>query len=468
MRVDSSGEVWDVVIVGCGAAGLSAGVTLVEQAVSGAPRRVCMLERTGPEQRGGSTAWTTSQFRLDGFLLHASVLANVIEHAGERANVEYLKVFHEQVPETLDFLRRHGVRLGRAASPFAISFGPSTYVEGGGRALVDRLGEAYENGGGVTFYDTTALRLSTGPDGLVDGVVVSTGGRIQTIPARRVVLASGGFEGNPAMLTQYVGLGAGTLKPVSPGSLANRGEGIRMAMEVGADTAGEFDNFHGEPVDPRSDNWEAVVGSYIFSILVNGQGQRFIDEASDTLDNTFDRIAVEIFRNQGQRAFALFDGRMRSTNPAGPMASTSEQHPIKADTIAELATKLGIDPARLEATVDDYNAAVQDGPYDPSRLDGKGTRGLEPPKSNWALPIDTPPFEAIPVTCNICFTFGGLRTDGRARVLDPEARPIPNLYAAGEMVGIYYGMYNGGHSVLRSLTFGRLAGEDIAAGLVSV
>ncbi len=240
-----------------------------------------------------------------------------------------------------------------------------------------------------------------------------------------------------------------------------------MAVEVGADTCGEFDNFHGEPVDPRSANWEAVVNGYAFAILVNGRGERFVDEGYTTVDISFDRIAVEIFRNQDNKAFVIFDARLRATNPAAIAACNTEQHPFKADTVRELAGLLGLDPDRLEATVEEFNAAVRDEvDYDGTRLDGKGTVGLEPPKSNWALPIDTAPFEAFPVTCNICFTFGGVRTDGHARVLDPEGRAIPNLYAAGEMVGLYYGAYNGGHSVLRSLTFGRLAGADAAGALL--
>jgi tricarballylate dehydrogenase len=112
--------------------------------------------------------------------------------------------------------------------------------------------------------------------------------------------------------------------------------------------------------------------------------------------------------------------------------------------------------------VAEYNAAaVQEGPYDPMKLDGKRTVRIEPPKSNWALPIDTPPYEAQPVVCHICFTFGGLRSDGWGRVLDDAGRPKPNLYVAGELAGLYYGLYNGGHLVLRALTFGRRAAEHI-------
>jgi tricarballylate dehydrogenase len=460
----------DVVIVGCGAAGLSAAVQLVEGGrARGSDLRVCVLERAPEERRGGSTAWTTAQFRLDSeYQLHPSVIANVTAHAGRLTDHAYLQALQEQTPETLNFLRRHGVRLSRHTAPFAVSFGPSTHVEGGGRAIIENLAFAFEAAGGQIMYETTALRLVVGERGLVEGVEVrDKDGLIQPLLAHRVILACGGFEGNPEMMTRYLGRRASTMNPVSPGSRSNRGDGIRMAMDVGADSAGEFDNFHGEPVDPRSKNMEAVMGGYLFSILVNRRGERFVDEASDTLDNSFDRIAVEIFRNQDQEAFAIFDRRVRETNPGGVMAFNTEQHSVRAGSIAELAVALGIDADRLSQTVAEYNDAVQDGDYDPMRLDGKGTVGLDPPKSNWALPIDTAPFEAYPVTCNICFTFGGVRTDQWARVLDTERRPISHLYAAGEMTGLYYGMYNGGHSVLRSLTFGRRAAEHILDDLIA-
>jgi tricarballylate dehydrogenase len=114
-------------------------------------------------------------------------------------------------------------------------------------------------------------------------------------------------------------------------------------------------------------------------------------------------------------------------------------------------------------TIDAYNAAVQPGEFNPAVLDGKGTRDLVPPKSNWALALDAPPFVGYAVTCGITFTFGGLRVTTRAEVLDTDDRPIPGLHAAGELVGgLFYENYPGGTGLMAGAVFGRLAGEQAA------
>ena len=134
----------------------------------------------------------------------------------------------------------------------------------------------------------------------------------------------------------------------------------------------------------------------------------------------------------------------------------------EAGTIEELAKKLEIDPQGLVRTVDAFNRAVEPGEFNPAVLDGKGTRGIVPPKSNWALPLDAPPFVGYAVTCGITFTFGGLRVTPRAEVL-AEDRPIPGLHAAGELVGgLFYENYPGGTGLMAGAVFGRLAGEQAA------
>src|SRR5207248_10613342 len=129
----------------------------------------------------------------------------------------------------------------------------------------------------------------------------------------------------------------------------------------------------------------------------------------------------------------------------------------------------GIDREGLQRTVDAFNAAVQPGDFDPSRLDGKPTVGITPPKSNWALPLDTPPFAGFAVTCGITFTFGGLRIDRDAHVLDAEDRPMPGLYAAGELVGgLFYFNYAGGSGLMAGAVFGKIAGESAARDLIQL
>jgi tricarballylate dehydrogenase len=145
----------------------------------------------------------------------------------------------------------------------------------------------------------------------------------------------------------------------------------------------------------------------------------------------------------------------------------SDQPPITAATLAELAGKLGIDDRELVATVAAYNTACPQGTFKPLETDGLATApGTLPPKSHWARPIERPPFLAFPIICGNCFTFGGLKVDTNSRVIDADGAAIPGLYAAGETIGLYYGAYAGATSVLRGAVFGRIAGAH-AAGLAA-
>jgi tricarballylate dehydrogenase len=275
------------------------------------------------------------------------------------------------------------------------------------------------------------------------------------------VLACGGFEGNPDLLARHLGDRGRELPLVAPTLANNRGDGLGMALGAGGTTAGQFDMFHGEPADPRSKKPDAVVYAYPYGIVVNRHARRFYDEGRDSFDSTFEDFSFEIWRNQEQQAFFIGDRTTMAIEHIDKII-LSDQPPVKADSIGELARALGLDPAALERTVSGFNAAVGPGRFNAHARDGKSTVGLHPPKSNWAFKLDSPPFVAWPLTCAITFTFGGVRTDSHARVLTAEGAPIPGLYAAGEVTGLYYRSYPAGTSVLRALTFGRIAGAEAA------
>jgi len=286
-------------------------------------------------------------------------------------------------------------------------------------------------------------------------------GTTSTLRARSVVIACGGFEGNPEMLTRYLGPRACDLPVIAPTLINNTGDGIRMALELGAACAGQFDMFHGEPVDARSRKPDAVVYAYPYGIVVNGRAERFYDEGKDSFDSTFEEIAFEIWRNQQQRAFFIGDQTTLGIEHVQNIILT-DQPPVSAPTLAELAGQLGLPPRALERTVAEYNAAMGPGQFNAHVRDGRAAR-LTPPKSNWAFPLQSPPYIGYPLTCAITFTFGGVRTDSLARVITPTGAPVPGLYAAGEVTGLYYHQYPAGTSVLRAATFGRLAGAHAAA-----
>jgi tricarballylate dehydrogenase len=463
---------YDLVVVGCGAAGLSAAVSYSAAArKQGRAARIAVLECASREERGGATRWTSSWFRITADRrLDPAFIGTMERVSNGLADLDYCRTLESEVTATLSFLEENGVELIYFQQPF-----PNRNTGGGlgmpargGVGLVDGLAAVVDRTPGAEIlYATEAVRLSASDDGRVDGVIVrGRDGLLRKLAARAVVIAAGGFEGNAEMLTRYLGERACDLPLIAPTIRNNRGDGLRMAMELGADTAGQFDMFHGEPVDVRSKKPDAVVYAFPYGIVVNQHAQRFFDEGKDSFDSTFEEIAFEIWRNQGQKAFFIGDQTTLGIEHVDKIILT-DQPPITAATLAELAARLGLDPAALERTVAAYNAAIDPGTFNPHIRDGRSARGIHPPKSNWAFPLESPPFIAYPLTCAITFTFGGIRTDTMARVVTPAGVPIPGLYAAGEVTGLYYHHYPAGTSVLRSATFGRIAGAHAASQSVA-
>jgi tricarballylate dehydrogenase len=263
------------------------------------------------------------------------------------------------------------------------------------------------------------------------------------------------------MQTRYIGPRSVHLRPICRGGYYNRGDGIRMGLEVGAATCGEFGSFHAEPVDPRSGISEPALFIFPYGVLINKAGQRFVNEAPGTVDAYYERVTRRIYEQDGGMAYVVLDARHMEI-PNYRLGIRSDQPPIAAASIEELAGKLDVPVAQFAATIEAYNKACVPGTWKPLELDGLHTEGLTPPKSNWALPIAQAPFHAYPIMSANVFTFGGLKTDRLGRVLDTLGDAVPGLYAAGEMTGMYYGNYTGSTSVLRGMVFGRIAGAHAA------
>ena len=252
------------------------------------------------------------------------------------------------------------------------------------------------------------------------------------------------------------------------GTEFNTGDGIQMALEAGAAPYGDWGSCHAVAWDLNAPLFgNRRIGdlyqkhSYPLGIIVNAHGDRFVDEGADYRNFTYAKYGREILKQPHRAAFQIFDAKVAYL--LRDEYRIAQATKASAETIGELADKLGIDGSGLEQTVAAFNAAVQSGPFDPTRLDGKGTKGIDPPKSNWALPLDTPPFVGYAVTCGITFTFGGLHIDREGRVLDTKGRPIRGLYAAGELVGgLFWGNYAGGSGLMAGSVFGRTAGRNAA------
>lgn len=450
----------DLVVVGCGAGGLATAAQFLQSRPGGS---VVVLERTTRERRGGNTAWTGSFFRLglDGTPTD-DFASRMRELSGGLTPEPIIATLTARAKDTIDWLNQCGVATTAEQTYFLTSQGARLMPDGGGATIVEKLSCLIEESGGRIEYQMTARRLLQDGSGAVVAVEAQgPDGSTHLWHAKTVVLACGGFEGNPSMLQTYLGEQGRDLPTITAGGRANRGEGIEMAVAAGAATDGQFDRFHGEPVDPRAHVGEALVMVYPYGIVVDHRGQRFLDEGADTPDNTFESVAYQIWRDADQFAYLIADQKLARQQFA--RAVLTDRAPEQADTLDELALRFDIDPAQLRATVDAYNAAAQPGELDLHSLDGVATTGLVPAKSNWARPIDEPPYLAWPLTCAITFTFGGVRTDERAQVLRPDGQPIAGLFAVGELAGVYHHRYPGATSVLRALVFGRIAGEHAAA-----
>jgi tricarballylate dehydrogenase len=488
-----SDPAYDVVVVGGGNAALCAALSAAE---TGA--RVLVLERAPEAERGGNSTFTAGAMRFayrgiddiralvpdlseqqiattdfgsyteDDFL---DDLARVTEH---RTDPELADVLVRRSFETLQWMRGKGVRFlpiyGRQAfevdGRFTFWGGLTLETSGGGPGLVDALTAAVAAAGVEIRYGARATRLHT-TAGRVTGLRYVTAGEDVDLSVGAVVLASGGFESNAEWRTRYLGPGWDLAKV--RGTRFNTGDGIRMALEIGAVPWGHWSGahavgweFNAPPFGDRAVGDGFQKHSYPFSIMVNARGERFVDEGADFRNYTYAKYGHVILAQPGQFAWQVFD--RKTVHLLRDEYRIRQVTKVTAPTLAKLAAKLdGVDPEGFLRTVAQYNAAVQDGPFDPNVKDGLRTRGLAIDKTNWAQPIDEGPFEAYQVTCGITFTFGGLRISVDAEVIDEAGAPIGGLYACGELVGgIFYFNYPGGSGLTNGSVFGRIAGHQAA------
>lgn len=461
-----------IVVVGSGIAGLSAALSAAEAGAA-----VTLIERAAEGEHGGNTRHTEAYLRMksmdevaDDFIDHFMANAggytdpsivqemvrdhadwSPIARAQSTVDPDLLGAFAEHAGPTLRWLEQAGLRFDFLPTAFITTTTTRLLPVGGGLAMVETLTAACQAKGVEFRFETTARSLVT-DDGKVTGLVTSRG----TIACDAVILACGGFEGNAEMLARYVGPGAINLRPVARGGHYNKGEGIRMALDIGAAPNGDFASYHAEPVDPRSGIAEPAIFTFPYGVLVNKAGQRFTDEAPGTVDAHYESVTRRIYEQRDGLAWLITDARLDDV-PNWQKGSRTDQPPVMAATVEELAAAIEVPAEALAQTLAAYNAACGDGAFEPLRADGLATSGLTPPKSNWARPIAAAPYRAWPIISANVFTFGGLKADRHARVIDHDGNPIPGLYAAGETMGIYYRTYTGSTSVLRGAVFGQQA-----------
>jgi tricarballylate dehydrogenase len=427
---------------------------------------ITLLEKAPEHEAGGNTRWSPSYIRMDA----PDRLADGFEEdmravSGGQADQDYFHALATNAVETIEWLQGHSVAF--ATPTYYLSTGPTRIQPvGGGAAIVEKLSHAAKAVGVRTIYEAPAKRLVRS-EGRISGVEFTLGDMATAIvDAAAVVLATGGFQGNAAMMRQQFGADADGITLISRGTRFNTGDGIRMAFDLGAKASGDWNGMHIEPIDPRSVHPAPVVLVYPYGIVVDQNGHRFFDEGKGLVHETWEGFARDIhFARQGKIAYAVLDSRLFDIE-GFERAVRSDVAPCQSETIEGLAAQVGVPAGNLRATVDAFNAAASGAVarFDAARRDGLATQGIVPPKSNWAQPIAKPPYLAYPLVGGLAYTFGGLATNEKAEVI-AERGPVPGLYAAGETTGHFYGTAPNAVAVLRALVFGRIAGREAVSFL---
>lgn len=486
---------YDVVVVGAGNAAFCAALAAREQGAS-----VLILERAPEQLNGGNSRFTAGAMRFayegvdDIRALCPDLSAEQIEitdfgsyttdqfyddmfritrYRTDPALCERLVVGSR---DTMGWMSEKGIRFmpiyGRQAfkvdGRFKFWGGLTLETWGGGPGLVNRHTELAAQADIEIRYGARVRELLS--DGhKVTGVRVQMDGALHNITAKSVVVAAGGFEANAEWRTRYLGPGWEMAKV--RGSAFNTGDGIRMAMEVGASPCGNWSGCHAVGWDFNAPEFgDLDVGdnfqkhSYPFGIMVNASGKRFVDEGADFRNYTYAKYGRVILEQTDQFAWQVFDQKV--THLLRDEYRIKRVSKVSAQTLDQLAEKMeGVDKAGFLAEIRGYNEAVNTAvAFDPNVKDGRCTIGIEVPKSNWANTISDGPFEAYHITCGITFTFGGLRIDPyTSQVISDDQAPIPGLYAAGELVGgLFYFNYPGGTGLMSGSVFGRQAGTNAA------
>jgi len=488
----ASSTTYDVVVVGGGNAAMCAALSARETGAN-----VLVLEKAPEAWRGGNGFFTAGGFRFGfkSFDELRSLIGDLSDQEAAQMEVDpytednfyddLMRVTEEcadpdmalylvrESQATVRWMKDRGIRwipmFGRQAYKVGGKFrfwgGLVLEAVGGGPGLIEMEYASAAKAGIDVRFEAKATRLLTDDRGRVTGLMVRTPGGAETISAGAVVLAAGGFEANPEMRTRY--LGANWELARVRGTPYNTGDGIRMALDIGALPWGHWSGCHSVQWDLNApwhgdrkvgDNFQKH--SYPVGLIVNLRGERFVDEGADFRNYTYVKYGRAVIGQPRRTAFQVFDQKV--------LELLREEYRIREVTRAEdstlegLARKLEIDVAGFVKTVKDFNAAVMtEMPFNPAVKDGRGTRGLPLPKSNWAQALDSPPYVGYAVTTGITFTFGGLKIDSAGSVIDCEQRPIPGLYAAGELVGgLFYHNYPGGAGLMAGAVFGRLAGRS--------
>lgn len=478
-----------VVVVGGGSAAFEAAVAAKQ---AGAPK-VVMLEKAPEPEFGGNARYSHTGFRwvfsgadeIRRFLpeLNDAMFSklNLPAYSAEmfhadlnrvtrgRIDKKLAEVLVSQSNTAIHWMRELGIKWeidSHVVIDGRYYFEPGLVVHpvGGVSGGLGQLGQWREIAlrMGIEIRYESKVKQLLGNDRRTEGAVVSDPNEEYEIKSGSIVLCAGGFQANPEMRARYLGPNADLMKV--RGSRHDTGEVLMMTLAMGAKAAGHWQGAHATPIDSTYPDVE--IGSkanrygYPYSITVNSLGQRFFDEGEAHHSYTYAKTGWAVLNQPGAIAYQIYD---QKTIPL--LGNRYEfSTPIEANSIDELAGKIGIEPAILKHTIQEFNSAVRnDISFDATKLDGKCTEGITPKKSNWSSPIDKPPYWAYSITGGVTFTFGGLQINESAQVINTSGNPIRGLYASGDIVGLFFHNYPSCTGQTRNVVFSRLAGRHAAA-----
>ena len=487
---------YDVIVVGAGNAALAAAMSAKENGA----KRVVVLEKAHEEMRGGNTHWSGGILRIafddsrqlkpflpdvegkflnfyDGIKPYTKkkYMEDLLRVTQGRSDLDLANILIDNSYDTVKWaVEKANIKCEPACSVCGVLVNGQWTFPGGvvirakheGKGLSAAWFEASKNAEIEIRYGSGALKLIQNEKGKVIGVITKEDDGLKKLYSNSVILGCGGFEANSQMRAQYLGSPWDTAKV--RGTSFNQGDGLNMALSIGAMPHGQWTGRHSTPIDA---NWPNQADrkrgdqsnrlSYSFGIIINRNGLRFVDEGEDTKLYTYAKFGAEMLKQPGGIAYQIFD--QKTVQYLEPRYKTSQ--PIIANSIKELVNLMDLDDKKQALkTIEEYNSCAKDtNDFDPTCKDGLSTNGLNLPKSNWATRIDEPPYEAYPTTGGITFTFGGLKINTKAQVIGTDWRPIPGLFTCGEMVGgLFHYNYPGGAGLVSGQVFGRIAGRNAA------
>ena len=452
----------DVLIVGGGNAALCAALTARR-----AGAKVMVVESAPQAFRGGNSRHTR-----DIRYLHARATEYVTgpypeeefwddlsRVTGSETNEQLARLVIRESADLGEWTSANGVRWQQPLRGTLHLTRTNLFMLGGGKAMVNAYYDAARRLGIPIAYETEARELKF-RDGRFLSAVVRRGDETREISAKSVVIAAGGFEANIPWLKEYWGEAAENF--LIRGTQYNQGKMLKELLKHGAKPVGDPRGCHAVAIDGRGPKFDGGIVTRLdcvpFGIAVNRECRRFYDEGEDFWPKRYAIWGGLIARQPDQIAYGIVDSKTIGR------FIPSVYPPIEAQSVAELARCLKLEPGALVATVEQFNRSVRPGTFDMSRFDDCRTEGLDPPKSHWALPIDTPPFYGYPLRPGITFTYLGVTVNERGQVVMQDDRPAKNIFAAGEVMAgnILRRGYLAGFGLTIGFVFGRIAGREAA------